>query len=256
MEYLTFFGQMVQHLRMHSGSKPHICPFCAYRSCRRDNLRSHIRRMHGKENIYIDSFMAHTNILLDYLWEKVEEMHAQDRLEEFINSTFVPDDIGRIPLPDNIGNIQLPDDNQNNCDDEDDDEEDEEDFEPQPGPSGYNPRTGLVEMVNHQEACPSNIQGAAAHAMEPPRGFSLMGPEYNGNIETADNDIIMNHHYYGGEINPSHQFHGWSPLENSSIMVASNLVGHGLAAASSNDGQEEDDDPLRIPESFVYASGL
>lgn len=41
---------------MHTGEKPHLCPHCAYRSARRDNLRSHVRRVHKKENLYCDTF--------------------------------------------------------------------------------------------------------------------------------------------------------------------------------------------------------
>lgn len=41
---------------MHTGEKPHLCPHCSYRSARRDNLRSHVRRMHKRENMYIDTF--------------------------------------------------------------------------------------------------------------------------------------------------------------------------------------------------------
>lgn len=48
--------KIIQHRRMHTGEKPHLCPHCAYRSARRDNLRSHVRRMHKKENMYIDTF--------------------------------------------------------------------------------------------------------------------------------------------------------------------------------------------------------
>lgn len=48
--------QLIQHRRMHTGEKPHLCPHCAYRSARRDNLRSHVRRVHKKENLYCDTF--------------------------------------------------------------------------------------------------------------------------------------------------------------------------------------------------------
>lgn len=48
--------KIIQHRRMHTGEKPHLCPHCSYRSARRDNLRSHVRRMHKKENMYIDTF--------------------------------------------------------------------------------------------------------------------------------------------------------------------------------------------------------
>lgn len=48
--------KIIQHRRMHTGEKPHLCPHCNYRSARRDNLRSHVRRMHKKENVYIDTF--------------------------------------------------------------------------------------------------------------------------------------------------------------------------------------------------------
>lgn len=48
--------KIIQHRRMHTGEKPHLCPHCNYRSARRDNLRSHVRRMHKRENMYIDTF--------------------------------------------------------------------------------------------------------------------------------------------------------------------------------------------------------
>ncbi|XP_013787726.1 zinc finger protein 845-like [Limulus polyphemus] len=48
--------KIIQHRRMHTGEKPHLCPHCTYRSARRDNLRSHVRRMHKRENVYIDTF--------------------------------------------------------------------------------------------------------------------------------------------------------------------------------------------------------
>lgn len=48
--------KIIQHRRMHTGEKPHLCPHCSYRSARRDNLRSHVRRMHKRENMYIDTF--------------------------------------------------------------------------------------------------------------------------------------------------------------------------------------------------------
>lgn len=48
--------KIIQHRRMHTGERPHLCPFCCYRSARRDNLRSHVRRMHKKGNMYIDTF--------------------------------------------------------------------------------------------------------------------------------------------------------------------------------------------------------
>ncbi|XP_018013770.1 zinc finger protein Pegasus [Hyalella azteca] len=48
--------KMIQHIRMHTGTKPHLCTFCDYRSGRRDNLRSHVRRMHKAENLFADSF--------------------------------------------------------------------------------------------------------------------------------------------------------------------------------------------------------
>ncbi|XP_076351378.1 uncharacterized protein LOC143247350 [Tachypleus tridentatus] len=48
--------KIIQHRRMHTGEKPHLCPYCTYRSARRDNLRSHVRRMHKRENVYIDTF--------------------------------------------------------------------------------------------------------------------------------------------------------------------------------------------------------
>ena len=48
--------KLIQHSRMHDGFAPHLCSICDYRTARRDNLRSHIRRCHKKENIYVDSY--------------------------------------------------------------------------------------------------------------------------------------------------------------------------------------------------------
>nr|CAD7443708.1 unnamed protein product [Timema bartmani] len=53
---ICVFRTLIQHRRMHTGEKPHLCPHCAYRSARRDNLRSHVRRVHKKENLYCDTF--------------------------------------------------------------------------------------------------------------------------------------------------------------------------------------------------------
>ncbi|XP_023727059.1 zinc finger and BTB domain-containing protein 47 isoform X2 [Cryptotermes secundus] len=55
--------KLIQHRRMHTGEKPHLCPHCAYRSARRDNLRSHVRRVHKKENLYCDTFSPRGLIL-------------------------------------------------------------------------------------------------------------------------------------------------------------------------------------------------
>lgn len=48
--------KLIQHRRMHTGEKPHLCPHCPYRSARRDNLRSHVRRVHKKDNLFCDTF--------------------------------------------------------------------------------------------------------------------------------------------------------------------------------------------------------
>lgn len=41
---------------MHTGERPHLCPHCAYRAARRDNLRSHVRRVHKRDNLAGDTF--------------------------------------------------------------------------------------------------------------------------------------------------------------------------------------------------------
>lgn len=56
--------KIIQHRRMHTGEKPHLCPHCSYRSARRDNLRSHVRRMHKRPNMYIDTFNPNEESLL------------------------------------------------------------------------------------------------------------------------------------------------------------------------------------------------
>ncbi|XP_055932324.1 zinc finger and SCAN domain-containing protein 12-like isoform X3 [Argiope bruennichi] len=56
--------KIIQHRRMHTGDKPHLCPHCFYRSARRDNLRSHVRRMHKRQNMYIDTFNPKEDVAL------------------------------------------------------------------------------------------------------------------------------------------------------------------------------------------------
>lgn len=57
--------KLIQHRRMHTGEKPHLCPFCPYRAARRDNLRSHVRRMHKRENMYGDTFTPRPLLLAE-----------------------------------------------------------------------------------------------------------------------------------------------------------------------------------------------
>ncbi|XP_053646912.1 uncharacterized protein [Cherax quadricarinatus] len=57
--------KLIQHRRMHTGEKPHLCPFCPYRAARRDNLRSHVRRMHKRENMYGDTFTPRPVLLAE-----------------------------------------------------------------------------------------------------------------------------------------------------------------------------------------------
>ena len=52
---------------MHTGEKPHLCPHCSYRSARRDNLRSHVRRVHKKDNLFCDTFSPRGLTLTDYV---------------------------------------------------------------------------------------------------------------------------------------------------------------------------------------------
>ncbi|CAH1372467.1 unnamed protein product [Tenebrio molitor] len=55
--------KLIQHRRMHTGEKPHLCPFCSYRSSRRDNLRSHVRRVHKKHDLPCDTFTPRSMVL-------------------------------------------------------------------------------------------------------------------------------------------------------------------------------------------------
>lgn len=48
---------------MHTGEKPHLCPHCNYRSSRRDNLRSHVRRVHKENNLNCDTFTPRSMLL-------------------------------------------------------------------------------------------------------------------------------------------------------------------------------------------------
>ncbi|EEB16513.1 conserved hypothetical protein [Pediculus humanus corporis] len=59
--------KLIQHRRMHTGEKPHLCPHCSYRSARRDNLRSHVRRVHKKDNLFCDTFSPRGLTLTDYV---------------------------------------------------------------------------------------------------------------------------------------------------------------------------------------------
>ncbi|XP_069157610.1 LOW QUALITY PROTEIN: uncharacterized protein [Procambarus clarkii] len=69
--------KLIQHRRMHTGEKPHLCPFCPYRAARRDNLRSHVRRMHKRENMYGDTFTPRSVLLA--------EADCQDNLHHIVD---------------------------------------------------------------------------------------------------------------------------------------------------------------------------
>ncbi|KAJ8980231.1 hypothetical protein NQ317_003739 [Molorchus minor] len=60
---IKVFG-IIQHRRMHTGEKPHLCPHCSYRSSRRDNLRSHVRRMHNEDDLHCDTFTPRKILLI------------------------------------------------------------------------------------------------------------------------------------------------------------------------------------------------
>lgn len=49
---------------MHTGERPHLCPHCVYRAARRDNLRSHVRRVHKKDNLTCDTFNPRGMLLI------------------------------------------------------------------------------------------------------------------------------------------------------------------------------------------------
>lgn len=73
---VIYFLQLIQHRRMHTGEKPHLCPHCAYRSARRDNLRSHVRRVHKQDNIFCDTFSPR-GMLLTPSVTKTEDVKAE-----------------------------------------------------------------------------------------------------------------------------------------------------------------------------------
>ncbi|KAG7158561.1 Zinc finger protein 407-like 2 [Homarus americanus] len=74
--------KLIQHRRMHTGEKPHLCPFCPYRAARRDNLRSHVRRMHKRENMYGDTFTPRPVL--------VAEADCQDHLQHTVDEEHLP----------------------------------------------------------------------------------------------------------------------------------------------------------------------
>lgn len=71
---------------MHTGEKPHLCPHCAYRSARRDNLRSHVRRVHKKENLYCDTFSPRGMFIPPKIQQSLDDQQqaqqSQDHLPE------------------------------------------------------------------------------------------------------------------------------------------------------------------------------
>ncbi|CAL4064930.1 unnamed protein product, partial [Meganyctiphanes norvegica] len=73
--------KLIQHRRMHTGEKPHLCPFCSYRAARRDNLRSHVRRMHKRENMYGDTFTPRPVLVAQAVTADVSSSH-DDRMEQ------------------------------------------------------------------------------------------------------------------------------------------------------------------------------
>nr|KAF7387601.1 hypothetical protein H0235_018323 [Vespula pensylvanica] len=70
-------SELIQHRRMHTGEKPHLCPHCAYRSARRDNLRSHVRRVHKKENLYCDTFSPRGMLIAPTMNDKDDSIVVQ-----------------------------------------------------------------------------------------------------------------------------------------------------------------------------------
>lgn len=65
-----------RHMRIHSGEKSHQCPYCPYRSVRKDNLKSHLKT-HEKHAMEARRNAA----LLDK--KRKEELVAMRRLQQF-----------------------------------------------------------------------------------------------------------------------------------------------------------------------------